>query len=512
MGLVLILTISCKKKEEVPVIVTSDVSEITKTTATCGGRITSDGGAAITARGVCWSTGATPTTADSKTNDGTGTISFPSAITGLTAGTTYNVRAYATNSAGTAYGIAKSFTTLPLDVPVLTTTAVTAITSTSATSGGDITSDGGAAVTARGVCWGTAADPTIDDSKTTDGDGTGAFTSSITDLAAGTTYYVRAYATNAAGTGYGSSVSFLASALPDLTTSAISEITQTTATGGGEITSDGNLAITARGVCWSTGETPTIDDSKTIDGDGIGSFTSALTDLTANTTYNVRAYATNSEGTTYGNVVSFTTLEEGVITDFDGNIYHTVTIGTQVWLVEDLKTTHYNNGDPIPNVTSNSNWAALSTPGYCWYNNDEATYKTTYGAMYNWYAVNTGKLAPMGWHVPTDEEWTILTTFLGGEETVAGGKLKEIGTTLWRDPNTGATNESGFTAVPGGFRLPAGGFGDIALSVNWWSTTEYNANDSWHRAVSNAYEGVWKGNYDKNFGFYVRLVKDSPAK
>jgi hypothetical protein len=265
MGLVLLLTSSCKKKDEVPALTTYVVSEITITTAACGGLIISDGGAAITERGLCWSTGETPTIADSKITSSSTAVSFTSAITGLTGGTTYYLRAYATNSAGTGYGTAVSFTTLPVEVPVLTTSAASAITETTAASGGNITSDGGSAVTARGVCWNTAADPTTADSKTTDGTGTGEFTSAITGLTAGTIYYVRAYATNSAGTAYGSAVSFStlsAAGAPELTTTTASDIDVTTATSGGTITSEGTSAITESGVCWSTGATPTIADSK----------------------------------------------------------------------------------------------------------------------------------------------------------------------------------------------------------------------------------------------------------
>ena len=175
-------------------------------------------------------------------------------------------------------------------------------------------------------------------------------------------------------------------------------------------------------------------NSKTTDGSGTGTFTSSITGLTAGTTYYVRAYATNSAGTGYGNDISFTTQQGGVgnVTDDDGNVYHSVTIGTQVWMVENLKTTKYNDGTSIPLVTDATDWHNLLTPGYCWNNNDEATYKATYGALYNWYTVNTGNLCPTGWHVPGDAEWTTLTTYLGGED-VAGGKLKEVGITHWLD-------------------------------------------------------------------------------
>jgi len=191
--------------------------------------------------------------------------------------------------------------------------------------------------------------------------------------------------------------------VPVLSTTASNNIAQTTATCGGNITSDAGATITARGVCWSTGQTPTIIDNKTTDGTGIGVFTSSITGLTANTTYYARAYATNSNGTGYGSVISFKTLTSGAtgtVTDADGNIYNTVTIGTQTWMVENLKVTKYNDGTAIPLVTDNTAWSNLTTPGYCWYNNDAATNKNTYGGLYNFYTVNTGKLAPTGWHVP----------------------------------------------------------------------------------------------------------------
>ena len=193
----------------IPTVTTTTVSSITSTGATSGGNVTSDGGDSITAKGVCWSTSSNPTTGDNHTNDGTGTGSFTSSITGLSPGTTYHVRAYATNSAGTSYGNDESFTT-SITTPTVTTTAASSLTLTSASSGGNVTSDGGGSVTAKGVCWSTST-PTVSDSKTTDGDGTGSFTSSITGLSPGTTYHVRAYATNIAGTAYGNDVTFTTS-------------------------------------------------------------------------------------------------------------------------------------------------------------------------------------------------------------------------------------------------------------------------------------------------------------
>lgn len=195
------------------------------------------------------------------------------------------------------------------DVPVLSTTEITDITNTTATSGGIITDDKGFAVTSRGVCWSTNENPSIRDNKTENGAGGGSFISSINDLKPGTRYYVRSYATNSKGTGYGMAMSFTTNYDPILTTKEITEITHTTATSGGNITDDGGVYITARGVAWSKSEKPSISDSKTDDGEGMGSFTSKIVDLDPNSTYYVRAYATNSVGTVYGNQFVFKTLE-----------------------------------------------------------------------------------------------------------------------------------------------------------------------------------------------------------
>ena len=197
--------------------------------------------------------------------------------------------------------------------------------------------------------------------------------------------------------------------VPSVTTTEITQITSTGAKTGGTITSEGSGTITARGVCWSTGTTPTIKDNKTSDGAGAGIFSSTMTGLNGLTTYFVRAYATNSEGTGYGMILSFTTLG---VTDIDENFYETITIGTQEWMAENLKTTKYNDGNDIPDVTDDFEWSALTTGARSWYDNNEAANKNTYGALYNWYAVSTGKLCPQGWHAPTDQEWSTLENYL----------------------------------------------------------------------------------------------------
>jgi uncharacterized protein (TIGR02145 family) len=209
-------------------------------------------------------------------------------------------------------------------------------------------------------------------------------------------------------------------------------------------------------------------------------------------------------------IFSFKCLAQ-TITDVDGNVYNTITIGTQVWLVENLKVTHYNNGDPIPNVTGNTEWFNLTTGAYCDYNNIPDS-STTYGRIYNWYAVDDSRgLCPQSWHVPANTEWTKLTTFLGGE-SIAGGKLKEAGTLHWNAPNTGATNESGFTALPAGGRGDNGQFFGIDQYSTWYSSTEVTGGHSWHRGVSYTSNEVTSGNGPGMYGFSVRCIYDFPTQ
>jgi uncharacterized protein (TIGR02145 family) len=399
--------------------------------------------------------------------------------------------------------------------PKITTTATSSISYTTATSGGNVTAEGGVAVTARGICWSTTINPTIAlSSKTIDGTGIGTFASSITGLSAGTTYYIRAYATNLVGTAYGAQQTFITLAdIPTVNTNAINSITTTTATSGGNIISDGGATITARGICWSTTTNPTIAlATKTVDGTGTGAFTSSITGLTANTTHYVRAYATNSVGTSYGTQQTFITSSAST------TLLPNVAIGSQVWTTQNLSVARYRNGDIIPKVTDATQWAALTTGAWCWYNNDSATYAATYGRLYNWYAVNDARgLAPQGYHVPSDAEWNKLVKYLDvgadttcvicNQSSIAGGAMKS--TTGWNSPNTGATNSSGFAGLPGGVRNSDGTFVDIGNNGYWWSFTEYNTTDSWYRSLYYASGNVVRSyGGSKRVGFSVRCVRD----
>jgi hypothetical protein len=299
---------------DVPTLITTTLNNIALTTANSGGEISNSGGKIITSRGIVWSTNPNPTISLlTKTVDGSGIGIYTSALTGLTQNTKYYVRSYAVNENGVGYGNEISFTTLPTpSAASVITNIVTNILPNSATSGGNVTYDGGSSVTAKGICWSTNQNPTVDLlTKTIDGSGVGPFTSQLTNLTLGVTYYVRAYATNSTATNYGIQYSFTTSiGTPAVVTSPINGITITSANAGGNVTSQGNSPVTQRGICWGTTPNPTISNNIVTSGTGVGVYTSNILGLTAQTVYYVRAFATNSAGTSYGNQISFTTLPE----------------------------------------------------------------------------------------------------------------------------------------------------------------------------------------------------------
>ncbi len=349
-------------------------------------------------------------------------------------------------------------------------------------------------------------------------------------LSPNTSYTYRVYSNNAAGNSptYSNEVTLTTisqQSLPILTTTNASAITSTTASSGGNISSDGGSKVTARGLVWGTKSDPTIAlSTKTNDGIGIGSFTSNIVSLTANTNYYVRAYATNSVGTAYGNQVVFTTLNTSTtsVTDFDGNTYQLITICNKIWTKSNLNVSHYRNGDIIPQVTDPTQWTNLTTGAWCYYKNDSSN-GVVYGKLYNWYAVNDSRgLAPQGYHIPTDNEWNSLivcldpsyipvSSLINDFSSIAGGKMKEAGTTHWKSPNTGATNSSGFTALPGGTRTNPlnGDFGDgLGYVCWWWSSSEYNSTEALNRYPYFFDSNAYRGTSLKTFGFSVRCVKD----
>jgi uncharacterized protein (TIGR02145 family) len=609
---------SCKNEKEpvLAVLTTSEVTAVTQSSATSGGNITDDGGSEVTMRGVCWSETEKPTTASAKTSEGTGSGSFSSNLTGLTANTKYYVRAYAINKAGTAYGNQVDFTTgnsaegINFN-PDLTYGAVSDIDgneyktigigsqtwmaenlkTTRLNDGSSIPlvtgNDSWFNLTTLAYCWydnnvskkvvygalynwyavnmGNLCPvgwhiPTDDEWRVLSDYLGGEAIAGGKLKETGTAHWnPNAGATNASGftaipggmrgnggyffdLGYNGGYwwsatenwcrfidcrsTFISSltdvnttgfsvrcvlgepeppTLPAVTSVPPSQVTTGGAYSGGVVRTNAGASITERGVCWSTSPHPTTADKKTSDGTGAGAFTSIIDGLSANTTYYVRAYATNVAGTGYGDQIIIKTMT-GAITDIEGNTYMTVTINNRLWMAENLKTTKYQNGDPIPDVADDNAWINLSNGARCT-NSYLENYSAIYGLLYNWYAVADNRnICPAGWHVPAESEWADLITYLGGGDT-AGGKLKEAGTSHWILPNADATNESGFTALPDGERGPYGF--DTALDWGfWWSATENDAATSWH-IILFTYDGtVSISANNKVDGFSVRCIQD----
>jgi uncharacterized protein (TIGR02145 family) len=318
--------------------------------------------------------------------------------------------------------------------------------------------------------------------------------------------------------------------LPTITTNTPTSIGIDSVVIGGDILNDGGSFIVLRGVCYSTTPNPNMGNPRTEEGSGIGSFTSTLRNLSPSTTYFARSYAKNSQGVVvYGNEVSFRTGTPipGVrcpgtpsVTDIDGNLYYTVQIGTQCWTQSNLKVSKYRNGDSIPTGLSNSSWGSTTSGAYAIYDNNPVN-DGLYGKLYNHYAVmDTRGLCPTGWHVPTDGEWNRLvkhldpnadTTIFGTQSTTAGGVLKSTATQPtpggWTQPNTGATNSSGFSAGPGGLRYFNGVFYDVGTNGFCWSSA-FSGTDALRRTLN-----YNNGNSSRDFngrtvGFSVRCLRD----
>ena len=386
---------------------------------------------------------------------------------------------------------------LPFNLtPAVITNTVSGITDTSAVCGGIVNYTGEATVVNRGICWSTSNWPTINDSHTSDGNGIGDFTSTMTNLAPGTLYHVRAYATSNMGfIGYGNVQNFTTHTYPIVEIDSLYKITSISAMGGGNIIYDGGSSIIARGFCWSVNQNPTIINSHTSNSLGPNAFTGNITSLTPNTTYYVRAYATNSVGTAYSNQITITTSingdpcqESATLSDFDGNIYNTVIIGAQCWMKENLRTTHFTNGDYIQIRPSDG--GNLYT-GYRDYpNSNYGTDVDIYGYLYNGWAANSTylrQLCPLGWHLPTDAEWTQLTDYISSQtEYSCDNDSTKIAKALassfgWKNSdstcavghNTNANNITNFSVLPadgGSYTYQATLWSNSVSSINYYAS------------------------------------------
>jgi uncharacterized protein (TIGR02145 family) len=560
---------SCKK--EIPAVTTRAASEITQTSAKSGGDVTDNGGAEVTDRGVCWGTASDPVLGSNKTNDGTGNGTFTSSITGLTASTLYYIRAYAINSEGIGYGDQVSFTTSEIPPVADFSASTTTITAGQSVQFTDQSTnnpaswswnfgDGTTSTTQSPSHPYSAAGTytvtlTVTNSAGSDTETktnyikvnpvvvtpVAAFTASATIITAGQSVQFTDQSTNNPASwswNFGDGTTSTTKSPAHVYSTAGTYTVSLTATNsaGSDIETKTNYirvnppivipiaAFTASATSIIAGQSVQFTDQSTNNpvswswnfGDGTTSTTKSPAHVYSTAgTYTVSLTATNSAGSDIETKTNYISVGSNTISDIDNNTYKTITIGLQVWMAENLKTTKYRDGNLITMVTDATLWTNLTSEAYCWYDNDAATYKNTYGALYNWYAVNTGKLCPSGWHVPIDAEWIELEMFIGMTREVAeltywrgtneGTKLKS--TTGWY-MNGNGTNDVGFTALPAGMRYNNGEFRYIGNWTDFWSSTEINSTRAWSRAFG--YLNANIGRYDdtKQFGFCIRCIKD----
>lgn len=400
------------------------------------------------------------------------------------------------------------------EIPIINTSDITGITIESASSGGTILSEGGGKIISKGLCWRNALErwsfpqePTIDDHKSTEGAGSEAFTSRLTGLDPGTTYYVRAYAVNRFGIGYGAEKTFRTSGdLPSVSAEPAGDVTAFTANIQGNVDPNNIPAKVIFEYGLTTGYGKKISCTQNqVTGDSLVRVSAGIANLSPNTTYHFRIRAENALGVVYSDDHTFRTRE--VVTDIDGYVYEVVSIGNQKWMAENLKTSRYRDGSIITLMSADSLWSSCRTGAFSSYDNKNSNV-VNLGGLYNWYAVNDSRgLCPTGWHVPSNDDFTIMTNYLGGLKS-AGGKMKEYGSDYWLDPNTGADNSSLFSAIGTGFRDRKGIFSSIRKVTYFWTSTEYTASHGIARSLQHDTKSVsFSGNF-KESGFAVRCIKD----
>lgn len=449
----------CKEEFQLPEVTTAEISSPAGSILIAGGTVLNDGGTQVVERGICWNETGMPTTSHLKSIAGSGTGGFTTTIEDLQVNRLYYFRAYATSEAGTAYGNQVSYF-LPPSEPLIVITGVSLIRYNSVVLQGYLRYDNGIILYSAGICYSTSPNPTVANSivpaKITGNN----FTVEHATLAGNTLYYFvpymifRFYGGGTYYVIYGKEDSFVTDpSPPTVTTDTVFSVSATAATIEGSVVSNGGAPTIIRGVCLDVNDAPTIDNAVFhVDGDE-GTFSVSIEGLEPGTIYYVRAFATNSTGTEYGWTIKFGT-DHPPITDLSDNSYAVVNMGDQFWLGENLKTTRYNDNTEIPLGQSIEEWL-VAAPAYCW---DKNNVNSTYGILYNGYAVNTGKLCPSGWHVPSSSDWTKLFQFYGGN-TAAAKQLRETG------------DSRAFAALPGGYRDRYGNFQSVGQDGFWWIST-----------------------------------------
>jgi len=550
------LLLNCKPEEVItkettlPEVVTKSVQTyVDDMIPVClsGGTVISDGGSKITESGICWSTHPLPTIDNTKAACSSPFYDIvtlkPSAnlcdsdfrcnIRPWKLRNRYYVRAYAINDLGIAYGNEVCFTTWckPVDYsPFPKTLALTFPKNESTGQSTSITLKWSTISLTYDVYFGTSPNPTTKIATNLYSD-----TLVLSNLDIATTYYWKVKVWDTIGlcpvdsTAIWHFTTVKSINPPTVSTSTDSLFISTGAYVGGNVTYDGGAVVSERGVFWGASPNPEITGTKIVLGSGLGSFRSFLAGLNPNTKYYQKAYAVNKSGIGYGSQVSFYTgqlVDNSPIFDIEGNIYPIKLIGSQVWMTENLKTTKYADGSSIPLVISNTDWSLFSpnSTAYCWYNNDIKN-KDIYGALYTWTAATKGVasntipskvlgVCPTGWHLPSMPEWAQLIEYLGGEK-VAANKMKESGSLHWIIPLNSSglypnvsTNESGFSALPGGNRDGSGRFYYMGIEGYWWSSSSNNVNPATASFFNIWNKGTRYSGSEKIFGCSVRCLRD----
>jgi len=502
-------------------VTTLEADSIQGLSAISGVNVTVKGDINVTAIGICYSHYSNPTVESGivhSTNKSSGTYSVR--MNSIGRGSTYYVRAFAVikKKLGFSYydhieyGNQISFK-IDKDIPKVSIYLIYG-NSSYRSRGWAVTldSDEGDPVLEIGVCWGLTDNPTVDQNKVTGQLGVYQNIITASNLPHSTTCYFRAYAINSTGIAYSRSMTFTTLKRPVATTTDAYGFRGSSAVSGGKIDESNGLRIIAHGICWDLNPNPDAKlDSKTIVNKTITDntlFEASISNLTTEKRYFYRSFFINEFDTIYGDEKTFLTLPK--LTDFDGNVYDLVQIGTQIWTVENLRVSHYNDGTEIELVTMEQNgyrWSTMETGGRCVYNNLPINLEK-FGYLYNWFTVETGMLAPPGWRVPTKDDLTKLLTYLGGAE-IASDKLCEAGIANWPSTNNSATNSSGFTALPAGSCSPRDGtFENLHNYANFWLSNPSETVIEGANFFDIGGHLVNTAEVSKRYGFSIRLVKD----